>query len=93
MIDLTGARVVLTGAGGGVGRALVARLTALGAQVVACDLPGTDLGPHEAHHFDLTDRAATLAAAQAILARGTPSVVILDAGRYPGPMHPRRDRG
>jgi NAD(P)-dependent dehydrogenase (short-subunit alcohol dehydrogenase family) len=79
MIDLTGARVVLTGAGGGVGRALCATLGRLGAQVVSCDIPGTDLAS-EAHHFDLRDRDATLAAASAILAGGTPSVVISNAG-------------
>ena len=79
MIDLTGARVVLTGAGGGVGRALCATLGRLGAQVVSCDIPGTDLAG-EAHHFDLRDRDATLAAAEAILAGGTPSVVISNAG-------------
>jgi NAD(P)-dependent dehydrogenase (short-subunit alcohol dehydrogenase family) len=79
MIDMTGARVVVTGAGGGVGRALCATFARLGAQVVACDLPGTDLAD-EAYHFDLRDRDATLAAASAILARGTPSVVISNAG-------------
>ena len=79
MIDMTGARVVVTGAGGGVGRALCATFARLGAQVVACDLPGTDLAD-EAYHFDLRDRDATLASASAILARGTPSVVISNAG-------------
>lgn len=80
MIDLTGARVVLTGAGGGLGRALTARLTGLGARVVACDIPGAALTGAEQHLFDLRDRAATLAAAQAILAGGTPAVVISNAG-------------
>jgi NAD(P)-dependent dehydrogenase (short-subunit alcohol dehydrogenase family) len=79
MIDLSGARVVVTGAGGGVGRALCATLARLGAQIVACDVPGTDLAG-EAHHFDLRDRTATLAAAGAILTGGTPSVVISNAG-------------
>jgi NAD(P)-dependent dehydrogenase (short-subunit alcohol dehydrogenase family) len=81
MIDLTGARAVVTGAGGGVGRALCATLSRLGAQVVACDLPGADLPGHfEAHHFDLRDRAATLGAVQAIVAGGTPSVIVANAG-------------
>jgi NAD(P)-dependent dehydrogenase (short-subunit alcohol dehydrogenase family) len=79
VIDLSGARVVLTGAAGGVGRALCATLEQLGAAVVSCDLPGTDLAG-EAHHFDLRDRAAVLAAAGAVLAGGVPSVVILNAG-------------
>ena len=84
MIDVKGARVVVTGAGGGVGRALCATFAGLGAEVVACDLPGADLAgadlAGEACHFDLRDRAATLAAAAAILAGGTPSVVISNAG-------------
>ena len=80
MIDLNGARIVLTGAGGGVGRALSATFARLGAQIVACDVPGVDLGSGEAHHFDLRDRDATLAAAQAILGGGTPSVIISNAG-------------
>jgi NAD(P)-dependent dehydrogenase (short-subunit alcohol dehydrogenase family) len=83
MIDFTGARVVVTGAGGGVGRALVATFAGLGAQVVACDIPGADLsaaGIAERHAFDLRDRAATLAAAAAIAAGGAPDVVVSNAG-------------
>jgi NAD(P)-dependent dehydrogenase (short-subunit alcohol dehydrogenase family) len=61
MIDLGDARVVVTGAGGGVGRALCATLARLGAQVIACDLPEADLSAHaEAYHFDLRDRVANL---------------------------------
>ena len=81
MINLQDARVVVTGAGGGVGRALCATLVRLGAQVIACDVPEADLSTHpEAYHFDLRDRAATLSVADTILAKGTPSVVISNAG-------------
>jgi NAD(P)-dependent dehydrogenase (short-subunit alcohol dehydrogenase family) len=61
MTGLSGARVVVTGAGGGIGGARsVAGFRRLGAQVVACDLPGADLtapGIAERHSFDLRDRA------------------------------------
>ena len=43
MIDFKGRNVVLTGAGGGVGGALVEVLAACGARVVACDREGMDL--------------------------------------------------
>lgn len=38
-------RVLVTGAGGGLGREICARLSAEGARVAAADLAGTDLGP------------------------------------------------
>ena len=44
-MDFTGRRVVITGAGGGLGRTLTARFAAAGAVVVGCDLPGADLIP------------------------------------------------
>lgn len=81
MIDFQGARVVITGAGGGVGRALCATFARLGARIVSCDLPHADLSGHaEVCRFDLCDRSATLAAAEAVLAGGVPSVVISNAG-------------
>jgi NAD(P)-dependent dehydrogenase (short-subunit alcohol dehydrogenase family) len=82
MLDLTGQRALVTGAGGGVGTALTALLARLGATVIACDVPGTDLTmPHiaEAHHFDLRDRAAIAAAADRILAT-PPQIVVSNAG-------------
>jgi NAD(P)-dependent dehydrogenase (short-subunit alcohol dehydrogenase family) len=82
MLDLTGHRALVTGAAGGVGTALTALLVRLGASVIACDLPGTDLSqPHiaAAHHFDLRDRAATLAAA-AQIAADPPRIVVSNAG-------------
>lgn len=82
MFDLGGKRVVITGAGGGVGQALCAAFAAAGAKIVGCDLtqaavPGVCA---EAHGFDLCDAAATGAAAAAILDGGPPAVVIGNAG-------------
>src|SRR5690606_5405310 len=73
MIDLAGQRIVVTGAAGGIGTAMVEVLTGFGAMVVACDIDGADLalpGVAEAHHFDLMDDAAIEAAAAAICAGG-----------------------
>ncbi len=83
MINLKGKRVVITGAGGGVGTALVTRFDAAGATVVACDMPGTDFGAQpvaETHLFDITDREATQAAARDIDAAGGADVVVSNAG-------------
>jgi NAD(P)-dependent dehydrogenase (short-subunit alcohol dehydrogenase family) len=82
MLDLTGHCALVTGAGGGVGTALTALLARLGATVIACDRPGTDLtAPHIArvHRFDLRDRDATLAAA-AEIAADPPQIVVSNAG-------------
>ncbi len=84
MISFEGQRIVVTGAGGGIGQAIVARLGALGARIVACDLDGAALDSpfiSEIHHFDLCDPMATQRAATAILAAGPPAVVISNAGR------------
>lgn len=83
MVDLGGKRVVITGASGGVGVALVERFAAFGASVVACDLPGTDFGDlpvAEAHLFDLTDRSQVTDAADAIIGKGTPDCFVSNAG-------------
>lgn len=83
MIGLEGKRVVITGAAGGVGSALVRRFAAFGATIVACDVPDTDFGDlpiSETHLFDLTDRSATIAAAKAIEAGGVPDCVVSNAG-------------
>ena len=80
MIDLAGQRVVITGAGGGVGTALTRAFARAGADVVACDLPGTDFAGYQAHLFDLRDPAAVQQAARDILAQGPVDVVILNAG-------------
>lgn len=83
MIDLQGARTVITGAGGDIGGALVAAFAAAGARIVACDVAGADLtraGIVERHHFDLRDASACAGAAAAILAGGPPRIVVSNAG-------------
>ncbi len=83
MISFERTRVVVTGAGGGIGAVLTARLAALGATVVACDVEGADLSaPHitERHVFDLRDAESIAAAAREILADGPPAIVISNAG-------------
>ena len=83
MSGLSGKRVVLTGAGGGLGRALGAALADAGARIVACDLEGPELdgpGVIARHRFDMRDAAAVDAAAGAILAEGAPDVFVSNAG-------------
>jgi len=84
MLGLEGRHVVVTGAGGGIGRALVAAFQEAGARITACDrdpalldaLSGVD-----PECFELTDREATARATAAILARsGPPAVIIGNAG-------------
>lgn len=82
-IDFRGGRVVVTGAGGGVGRALVDALSGANARIVACDVEGADLSSPsivERHAFDLLDQPAVERAAQVILAGGAPCAVISNAG-------------
>jgi len=83
MEGFAGARVVITGAGGGLGRVLVARFAQAGARVVACDVAEADLsaqGIAERHRFDLRDAAATRAGLAAILAGGAPDIIVSNAG-------------
>lgn len=83
MMEFNNERVVITGAGGGLGQALVAGFAAAGALVVACDLPGSDLsqaGIAERHYFDMVDAAAVQQAGQDIVDAGAPSVFVSNAG-------------
>ncbi|TIT30063.1 MAG: SDR family NAD(P)-dependent oxidoreductase, partial [Mesorhizobium sp.] len=83
MIDFGGRSVVVTGAAGGVGSALVAVLSACGARVIACDREGTDLtgaGIEETHHFDLLDDEAVAAFAKRLSEGAPPAAVISNAG-------------
>jgi NAD(P)-dependent dehydrogenase (short-subunit alcohol dehydrogenase family) len=82
MIDLEGKRVVITGAGGGVGQALCRAFGATGATLVGCDADKS-LVPdicETAHGFDLRDDDGVAAAARAILEGGVPDIVISNAG-------------
>ncbi len=83
MFDFGGERVVITGAGGGVGQALVEVFSDLGAAVVACDVEGADLPKDriaEAHHFDLLDERALHDACDQIQVNGPPAAVVSNAG-------------
>lgn len=83
MMTFDGAKVLVTGAGGGIGSALTAAFAALGATIIACDAEGADLSAahiSERHRFDLRDAKSIAAAARSIIASGPPSIVISNAG-------------
>lgn len=80
-----GRRVIVTGAAGGIGRAIVESLAETDCQVAACDLPGTDVtdvkGAQVTATFDVRDRVALGAAvADAIAGLGGCDAVIANAG-------------
>ena len=82
--DFFGKKVVITGAGGGLGRALVAVFRERGGAVTACDqslaaMSGLDAQTKQC--FDLTDLASLSEIAATILNEtGVPDVVINNAG-------------
>jgi NAD(P)-dependent dehydrogenase (short-subunit alcohol dehydrogenase family) len=82
--EFSGKSVLITGAGGGLGRALVAIFNEGGARVVGCDqyieaMDGLDLAGR--HSFDLTDRPGLATAARKLVeADGVPDIVINNAG-------------
>lgn len=81
MIRLDKKRVVLTGAGGGLGTRLIAVFREAGAEVAVCDREGARLPADlESHHFDLCDPAAVAMGADAILANGIPDIFVSNAG-------------
>jgi NAD(P)-dependent dehydrogenase (short-subunit alcohol dehydrogenase family) len=82
--EFEGKTVVVTGAGGGLGSAIVALMAERGARVIGCDQSSEALhGPHLAsrHVFDLLDQASIAAAIGAILdTDGVPDILINNAG-------------
>ncbi|MBZ9707492.1 SDR family oxidoreductase [Mesorhizobium sp. ESP7-2] len=82
--EFEGRTVVVTGAGGGLGSAIVALLAGRGARVVGCDRAQEALAsPHLAsrHVFDLLDRDSVEAAIAAVLEKdGVPDILINNAG-------------
>jgi NAD(P)-dependent dehydrogenase (short-subunit alcohol dehydrogenase family) len=81
----SGRRVIVTGAGGGIGRAIVAALADTGCSVAACDVPrsGVDAVPGAATTlgFDVRDRAAVVdGVASAIGELGGCDAVVANAG-------------
>ena len=74
MLTLSGKTVLITGAGGGIGRALVSAFATKGCRIVACDqdaslLDGLDVAQRIA--FDLLDPASI---GSALAAAGTPDI-------------------
>lgn len=78
-MTLKGKRAVLTGAGGGIGTAMLAALKAAGAHVVACDRTDPGLEADEIVTFDITD-VAQVEAAAARIAREPVDVLVSNAG-------------
>jgi 3-oxoacyl-[acyl-carrier protein] reductase len=79
-----GRRVIVTGAGGGIGRAITAALVARGCQVAACDAPGVPVGELAAAvplSFDVRERAAVRAAVEEAVGQlGGCDAVVAGAG-------------
>ena len=85
-LDLTGQRILITGAAGGLGKALARGLAEAGASILASDASADALAqmksdfardgvPLETHPLDVTDRAACLALAAKIAARPITALV------------------
>jgi NAD(P)-dependent dehydrogenase (short-subunit alcohol dehydrogenase family) len=95
MRGLSGRRVVITGAGGGIGRVLVAAFAAEEAAVIACDrtLAALDGVPaSRCYGFDLTDGDAVAASVERICAEaGPPDVLVNNAGWSQGDTMDRMD--
>jgi NAD(P)-dependent dehydrogenase (short-subunit alcohol dehydrogenase family) len=80
-----GLRVIVTGAAGGIGRAVVESLAENDCRVAACDLPGTDVtaidGAAVTARFDVRDRTALRAGVLDVIAGlGGCDAVVANAG-------------
>jgi NAD(P)-dependent dehydrogenase (short-subunit alcohol dehydrogenase family) len=84
LFRLDGRRALITGAGGGIGRALVEAFTAAGCAVVAADRDPALMAPLVCEHrilFELADRAAIRAAVAELEAASLmPDILISNAG-------------
>lgn len=81
--EFHGKKVLITGAGGGLGATFVETFEKRGADLILCDQSADLLAGFSwpTYGFDLLDRASITETAQAILAReGTPDIVINNAG-------------
>jgi len=80
--DFTGAVVVVTGAGGGIGTAIVETLTAAGAVVAAIDLVEPPVSPNvHPYAADITDEVKVASCVDRIVSDlGPPKVLINNAG-------------
>lgn len=82
--EFAGRKVLVTGAGGGLGRALVDMFASRGAELIACDQAGGSIADLPVAHratFDLADRAAVAEAARrVVLEFGIPDVLVNNAG-------------
>ena len=82
--EFEGKTVVVTGAGGGLGSAIVTLMAERGARVVGCDQSDEALASPQLasrHVFNLLDRASIEAAVTAILDKdGVPDILINNAG-------------
>lgn len=84
MSDFTGKSVLITGAGGGLGRALCQLFAARGASLILCDVNIEAIAGYEDTRkfaFDLRDRKTVPAAAQSVVEKfGVPDILINNAG-------------
>jgi NAD(P)-dependent dehydrogenase (short-subunit alcohol dehydrogenase family) len=95
MIDLSGSHVLITGAGGGIGRALVECFREAGAAVSGFDLEEAalaDLGLAHGEAFDIRDADSAAGAVQRLMeTMGVPDVLINNAGWTRGETLPGVD--
>src|SRR5436305_5862747 len=81
----SGRRVIVTGAGGGIGSAIIESLAACGCSVAACDAPGAEIsgfgGAAVTLAFDVCDRdAVRTGVASAVDRLGGCDAVVANAG-------------